>query len=193
MGFASKVLYWYVGGTMKHRLFTTLSLVILCPLFVFTQSQSPYVFPDKSVEFIATFPATPKIETIFSGGKSAQRAKLSLGDDGFKVEVMEFDANIMANFAAYSEEQLASAGLNHGRDNGLESVTVSTSKTGLGRIAKMQGYKTVYDERMTFVAHFYYGKRQVFVVYIVSPSRLYPSKATTQFLNSVKFADRPKQ
>ena len=161
--------------------------ILVCSLSVLAQSKTKaVVFPENSKEFTVVFPSAPKIQDIFSGDVSGKKATLDIRDAGLKVEVMDFDARTMAGFERLDEKQIASAAVNHGIDNGFESVTVTTGRTNLGRFAKMQGYKTISGERMIFEAVFHYGKKQVFVIYVGAPSRLYPSTATMNFFNSVK-------
>lgn len=179
----------------RSNLFLTFLIVFSFSTSVWSQeriSTSALEFPKNSIEFVVTFPEAPKVETVFANGHVSKSAKLLGASVQMKVEILEFEEAIMEKFARFDEVQLSSAAWNHGRDNGLESLTVATGSSGFGRYAKMQGYKTLSGERMIFEAFFYYGKRQVFVLYVVSPSRLYPTKSITKFLNSMRFAKTPR-
>ena len=180
---------------MKRQICLAVLLIVLCSFSNWAQNKKnvKYTFPKKSVEFVVTFPAKPKIKKISANGISATSAKLVLADDELiKADVTEISEAVAAKIERFNETELASAAWNHGRDNGYEGLTVTTGKTDIGRYARMQGYKTISDVRVMYEAHFYYGKRQVLILYVVCKSSEYPTKAISKFLNSLSIVKENK-
>ncbi len=165
------------------------TLVFACCAFSQTKPRSvSYVFPEKSSEYVVTFPTKPIVETIFGASKSGLNAKLSIQDGALKAEVLEISKAEADGIERMTETMLASAANAHGKDNGYESLTVATGRSALGRYARMQGYKTIDNERLRFEALFQYGKHQVIILYVVCESSKYPTSYITQFFNSLKFS-----
>jgi len=179
---------------MKRQIYLAVLLIVLCSFSNWAQNKKnvKYTFPKKSVEFVVTFPAKPKLKKISAKGVSGTSAKLVLADEIIKADVTEISEAVSAKIERFSETELASAARNHGRDNGYEDLTVTTDKTDIGRYARMQGYKTISDVRVMYEAHFYYGKRQVLILYVISESSEYPTKAISKFLNSLSIVKENK-
>ena len=154
-------------------------LLIVQPLPVFAGET---LFRPSGCEFSVAFPNAPKVQSINTNQGAMQQAILEHGTSLFRAECGTRNKEDMATFQKRIRESL----LHQANLAGLENPSAEVESSTIGTIGIYRGLKKVGEEFYQYTSRVYFGKRTMFQVLLMEPSRQSPTIIGNSFLNSVK-------
>ena len=142
-------------------------------------------FAPNNCEFSATFPSQYTAQQGYvAAGVPFDVAWWAFNGSMLKVECIGINRQIP--IADMVKDTLFRAS----RAFGLYGATVTASNENDGKIATLTGYKDIQGMTATYQISFFAGAKTALIVYTGSESQQYPTKEISNFISSIKPAQR---